>query len=84
METNIIFLSKNAASKLCFYYYQKSDDEDDILIMFDSAMGKTNQQTWEVYETKDDEAMRRYNPEDDYSDMQAISALEARTNWINS
>ena len=68
-ETNLILLKKSELYQLCFFYYQKADDQDDVLIMFDDAMGKTSQQTWEVCETKDDEVMRVYNLEDDYDDM---------------
>lgn len=65
----IITLSKDDLHHLDFIYHLKADDQDDILIMFDSCEGKTSHQTWEIYETRDDEFMREYNLEDDYSDF---------------
>jgi hypothetical protein len=83
-DTNSISIRRQALCNLRFFYYPKSDDQDDVLIMFSSFMGKTNQQTWELYEYKDDERMRIYNLEDDYSDLKLIKAQVKRNDWINS
>ena len=87
-EINLILLKKSELYQLCFFYYQKADDQDDVLIMFDDAMGKTSQQTWEVCETKDDEVMRVYNLEDDLSETNNLKKKspkkfeELYANWI--
>jgi hypothetical protein len=71
-DTNIISVQRNELCTLRFFYHLKPDDQDDVLIMFESSMGKTTQQTWELYEYKDEERMRVYNLEDDYGDLKLV------------